>query len=57
MKEMWDQRFAGEEYVYGTLPNQFFKEKIEQAWNPVNLFYRQKGKGEMLYLLPGWAGR
>ena len=28
MKEMWDQRFAGEEYAYGTQPNLFFREKI-----------------------------
>jgi SAM-dependent methyltransferase len=28
MKEMWNQRFAGEEYAYGTSPNLFFKEKL-----------------------------
>jgi SAM-dependent methyltransferase len=28
MKEMWNQRFAGEEYAYGTQPNLFLKEKL-----------------------------
>lgn len=29
MKEMWNKRYAGEEYVYGVHPNIFFKEKID----------------------------
>ena len=28
MKQMWDKRYAGKEYVYGIHPNIFFKEKI-----------------------------
>jgi SAM-dependent methyltransferase len=28
MKEVWDQRFSADEYVYGTEPNVFFKEKL-----------------------------
>ncbi len=29
MKEFWDNRFAAKDYIYGTLPNQYFKEKID----------------------------
>ncbi len=28
MQNMWDSRFASEEYVYGTEPNNFFKEEL-----------------------------
>ncbi|PWK22743.1 class I SAM-dependent methyltransferase [Maribacter polysiphoniae] len=30
MNTMWDDRYAGEEYVYGTEPNTFFKSTIDQ---------------------------
>ena len=29
MKEMWDERFGGEAYVYGKEPNNFFKEQLD----------------------------
>jgi len=44
MNEMWDQRYAGEEYVYGTLPNVFFKEKIE-GLHPGKLLLPAEGEG------------
>ena len=44
MKEMWNQRFSGEEYVYGSLPNRFFKEKIE-GLHPGRLFLPAEGEG------------
>ena len=44
MKEMWDQRFAGEEYVYGIDPNQFFKETIERL-KPGKLLLPAEGEG------------
>jgi SAM-dependent methyltransferase len=44
MKEMWDQRYSGEEYVYGTQPNLFFKEKIMQL-PPAKLFLPAEGEG------------
>lgn len=28
MKELWDETYSGEKYVYGTNPNEYFKEKI-----------------------------
>ena len=28
MKEFWDQRFSSEEYIYGTEPNEFFRQEL-----------------------------
>jgi hypothetical protein len=44
MKEMWDQRYSGEEYYYGILPNLFFKEKLE-GLHPGRLFLPAEGEG------------
>jgi SAM-dependent methyltransferase len=44
MKEMWDQRFAGEEYAYGIQPNVFFKEKIT-GLKPGRLLLPAEGEG------------
>jgi SAM-dependent methyltransferase len=44
MKEMWDQRFSGEEYVYGTEPNVFFKKQI-QLLKPGKLLLPAEGEG------------
>ncbi len=44
MKELWDQRFAGEEYVYGIHPNVYFKEKIE-GLEPGKLLLPAEGEG------------
>lgn len=30
MKSFWDERYSIKDYVYGTKPNQFFKEQIEK---------------------------
>jgi SAM-dependent methyltransferase len=44
MKEIWDQRFSGDEYVYGIMPNLFFKEKIE-GLHPGRLLLPAEGEG------------
>ena len=31
MKEFWDERFASEEYVYGILPNNYFKSWLDRT--------------------------
>lgn len=36
MENFWDIRFKGDEYVYGTLPNAFFKDTVDK--------YKPKGK-------------
>ena len=30
MKEVWDERYAEPDYVYGKAPNKYFKEKIDE---------------------------
>lgn len=41
----WDERYSSEEYVYGTEPNQFFKEQLIKI-NPVqNLLLPGEGEG------------
>ena len=44
MKEMWDQRYAIEDYVYGTEPNSFFKSFIDTL-QPGRLFLPGEGEG------------
>ena len=40
MENFWDTRFSQEAYVYGRLPNAFFKETID-AYKP---------KGKLLFI-------
>ncbi len=44
MKEMWDQRYAINDYVYGTGPNGFFKSFIETL-KPGRVFLPGEGEG------------
>ncbi len=44
MKEMWDARYAGEHYFYGTEPNTFFREQISGI-EPGDLLLPAEGEG------------
>ena len=44
MKEMWDNRYAIEEYVYGTEPNTYFKNFIDHL-TPGRLLLPGEGEG------------
>jgi SAM-dependent methyltransferase len=44
MKQMWNERFAKEEFAYGKEPNQFFKEEIDKL-NPGRLLLFGEGEG------------
>lgn len=44
MKDMWNERFAKEEYAYGKEPNQFFKQQIEKL-KPGRLLLLGEGEG------------
>lgn len=44
MKEFWNDRFKDQEYVYGTQPNQFFKEQID-ALSPGKVLFVCEGEG------------
>ncbi len=44
MKEMWDQRYAGEDFVYGREPNPYFREQIEKL-SPGRILLPGEGEG------------
>lgn len=44
MKQMWNERFGKEEYVYGKEPNQFFKQEIDKL-SPGKLLVLGEGEG------------
>jgi SAM-dependent methyltransferase len=41
----WDERYSSEEYVYGTEPNQFFKEQIDKFSSRGKLLLPGEGEG------------
>lgn len=41
----WDDRFSGDEFLYGTEPNQFFKEQIDKIPAPGKLILPGEGEG------------
>ncbi|MBK9292126.1 MAG: class I SAM-dependent methyltransferase [Bacteroidetes bacterium] len=55
MKALWDARFAGDEYVYGTAPNRFFAAQIVQT-EPGRLLLPGEGEGRnaVFAALKGW---
>lgn len=44
MKEIWDKRYSGIEYVYGIDPNSFFKEQLEGK-SPKRILLSAEGEG------------
>ncbi len=44
MNEFWNERYATEEYVYGTEPNRFYREKLEEL-NPGSILLPAEGEG------------
>ena len=43
-KEFWDKRYSGKEFVYGTEPNQFFKQQIDKLV-PGKILFLGEGEG------------
>jgi len=41
----WDERYSSEEYVYGTEPNKFFKEHLDNIPSPGKLLLPGEGEG------------
>jgi SAM-dependent methyltransferase len=41
----WDERYSAEEYVYGTEPNQFFKEQLQKINTAGKLLLLGEGEG------------
>ena len=44
MSKFWDERFAADEYAYGTQPNDFFKKQLDQL-SPGDLLLPAEGEG------------
>jgi len=44
MKNKWDERYSSSEYVYGTEPNQFFKNEIDKL-APGKILFLGEGEG------------
>lgn len=44
MKQIWNERYGQSEYIYGTEPNEYFKEKL-QAYQPGKLLLPAEGEG------------
>lgn len=44
MSQFWNERFAVEEYVYGTDPNQFYREQLEKL-TPGKILFPAEGEG------------
>jgi 2-polyprenyl-3-methyl-5-hydroxy-6-metoxy-1,4-benzoquinol methylase len=43
--KFWDERYSAEEYVYGTEPNQFFKEQLQKIQPAKKLLLPGEGEG------------
>jgi len=44
MQNQWDERYARQEYVYGTEPNKFLKEQLAKL-KPGNILFPAEGEG------------
>jgi hypothetical protein len=44
MQNQWDERYASQEYIYGTEPNRFLKEKLDQL-KPGKILFPAEGEG------------
>lgn len=45
MKELWDKRYANKDYVYGTQPNEFFKEILDRYNFAGKILLAAEGEG------------
>lgn len=43
-KEFWDERFSGEEYIYGEEPNEYFRESLLK-YLPGEILFAAEGEG------------
>ncbi|WP_449397615.1 thiopurine S-methyltransferase [Chryseobacterium wanjuense] len=43
-KDFWNERYCNEEYIYGTLPNEYLKEKLKDL-KPGRILFPAEGEG------------
>ncbi|MGB7786202.1 MAG: class I SAM-dependent methyltransferase, partial [Salinimicrobium sp.] len=44
MKEFWDERYSGEEYIYGEYPNEYLESRLSQFY-PGEILFAAEGEG------------
>lgn len=44
MKEFWDERYSGEEYIYGEFPNDYLQSRLSQFY-PGEILFAAEGEG------------
>ena len=44
MKEFWDERYSGEEYIYGEFPNVYLESRLSQFY-PGEILFAAEGEG------------
>ena len=55
MKEMWNERYGGKGFVYGTKPNEFFKQQIDDLTpGKLLLFGEGEGRNAVYAASKGW---
>ena len=56
MKNFWDERYSIKDYVYGTSPNQFFKEQIEKLEaGKILMLGEGEGRNAVYASRKGWS--
>jgi 2-polyprenyl-3-methyl-5-hydroxy-6-metoxy-1,4-benzoquinol methylase len=56
MKEKWNSRFAGEEYIYGTEPNEYFRQElVKLPRGRILLPAEGEGRNSVHALREGWT--
>ncbi|MFH1197699.1 MAG: class I SAM-dependent methyltransferase [bacterium] len=56
MKEHWNRRYSSQEYIYGTEPNEFFKQEIEKLFPGIILLPGEgEGRNAVYAAVKGWV--
>ncbi len=57
MKDMWEQRYASEEYAYGEEPTAFFKACLDALPTPARILLpaAREGRNVVYAARPGWT--
>lgn len=55
MKNFWDDRYSAKDYIYGTQPNQFFKEQIDKLKaGKIMMLGEGEGRNAVYAAMRGW---
>jgi len=55
MREMWNERYGTDAFIYGTKPNEFFKQQLDELQEgKIVLFGEGEGRNGVYAALKGW---